>query len=203
MLRVLLSVVVVVVTSLASSCSSSAATDCEPLYQREDGVADIQSAGLEICGAQAINRVADVVCGFDESRSCTATNADENGCLVDADCGGRERCVDDDGFCGCTPTCGSDDDCAADEACVCPGVDERNEHGIGRVPRCVQAACRTADDCDGAACGVERDPCGGATRLTCRQPFECVVDDDCLFGLVCLPQQEGGWACVTDDRTCD
>lgn len=128
-----------------------------------------------------------------EGEGCPAST-----CRTDADCAGIPY-----GYCQsygqiaqftCASGCVTDADCDADEACVCgPFIGE-----------CVQASCRSDDDCGGGyQCAQFYDRfgigCGEPMQLACQTPDdECRSSGDCTAsgGFANCSAADGTWRCV-------
>jgi hypothetical protein len=85
----------------------------------------------------------------------------------------------------------TDADCGAGEACVCGPL----------IGQCIQASCRTADDCGGYQCAQFYDffgvGCGEPMQLACQTPDdECRSTDDCTGGFGNCSAAHGTWRCV-------
>lgn len=157
----------VVAASLAA-CKGTVALDCSGAPDEENG--------LVSCGVvQAREKTAQCKSqGQGTAAMCTS----EAECQTDADClGALGRCdsgqINDD--CGCTTGCMTDADCVSGAACLC------GENG----GRCVQAGCKTSDDCGPErSCLLYQIP---ESCLSYAHPaFACTTDhDECLSDADC------------------
>lgn len=103
-------------------------------------------------------------------------------CSEDSDCqaGPNGTCyyVGDDAGCACAFQCLTGSDCAAGESCLCATG--------GLVHNaCSLAPCRSADDCDGAACAFFLGSARGASTACRSEADECRTDTDCGGGRTC------------------
>ncbi|MEB2314216.1 MAG: hypothetical protein OZ928_20415 [Polyangiaceae bacterium] len=103
----------------------------------------------------------------------------------------------------CTHDCVLDSDCQAGSICVCiAGValtaGRRLGPGVSQGPnRCLPAACTSAADCGGWACGLSHDPCGLADGFHCYSSRdECSSDADCDGNRRCSYSGDH-WKCET------
>lgn len=143
----------------------------------EDGTA----SGFERCADGRVHRVAAVaVLPPGTGDACTGTEP-FSACDGDEACGTGQVCRNLSFYgesCGCYPTCVTDADCAAGEACLGPGaIDTPADFGA-----CTAVACRTDADCTDALCVASSwvSGCGPGLRLSCQSAEdECAVDADC------------------------
>lgn len=168
------------------------------------------------CVDDGVHRVSAVACPDCQLvGDCRGSAEFDHRCETDTDCWGTQLCMSrisgNRADCGCEPTCRTDDDCAADEACLCTGT-----VSAFQSPRCVPAGCRTDADCDSGECGlttVELGCDGLGIALACRTASdECRVGADCpeepcggepepgrAYPALCLPT-DAGWTCEPDCR---
>lgn len=160
---------------------------------------DDEPSGYEACAAGPVHRAQAVECRFDPAApgDCPADAADDSRCRSDADCSdAAQRCqtIETEPIlrCSCQESspCQSDADCDDGQACFCDGVRSS----------CIPASCRIDADCpDGSLCALHE------RTQVCRSEYRtlaCVAADDachsaadCQTGDLCLPQQDGSWAC--------
>jgi hypothetical protein len=146
------------------------------------------------CPNRLAQRAADAsnVMPCDPDESCPQ----EGTCQTDADCAGVPY-----GSCqsfgqlarfDCVAGCVTDADCGAGEACVCGPV----------IGQCIQASCRTDDDCGGYQCAQFYDlfgiGCGEPMQLACQTPDDqCRSTSDCSAGdFGNCSAADGTWRCV-------
>lgn len=85
----------------------------------------------------------------------------------------------------CTHECTRDSDCPEGSLCVCAAGIVTDDGGrVGGTSwgpnRCIPAACTSAADCGGWACGVSHGDCGWASGFYCYSSRdECSSDMDC------------------------
>jgi hypothetical protein len=150
-----------------------------------DGEGEVPS-GIEQCPDLSWHRYAAV--------PCSNSSLDDEPCVGDA-CGGGcppgQLCADNSWQeCACITPCANDADCAPGEACLC--------HMLGNwITRCVPADCRTDADCSGFDCGVSRDGCHDANRLSCRTDADvCHGDAQCDGHYCSYIEDASRWECI-------
>jgi hypothetical protein len=164
--------------------------------------------------------------------SCSPTERDPGGCVLNSDCDPWERC--EDGECVLDQECQTDADCQA----LTPLCDPETNTCVACVPDCAERCCgddgcggQCPDDCDqtGQACDPQTCWCEGPCQTDCQgrecgpdgcgsvcgpgcEPFEtcnaqgrCICQPDCA-GSCCGPDGCGGQCpdpCGQTGQTCN
>ena len=143
-----------------------------------NGGASALPGGQDTGGGSAGATAANSSCMSDEDcpsgTLCDASSMScQVGCLADADCGGRERCVEN--LCRALTPCGEGGSCAEGSRCGCEGlcVPSVGAECMGNLQ------CATSDYCDSCEgqCKPRVAPCG-----VCRESESCERRGD-----ACLP----------------
>jgi hypothetical protein len=154
-----------------------------------------QPTGYIRCADGAINRESAVGCTQPiTAPACKGTEASRS-CDTAANCTERPHgfCMSGWGqvgtYCSCVYPCLNDAECGANEACLCPGIEENGPS----VATCAPASCKTNSDCSSGECGasIHFNGCGHELALHCRGPSDtCRSDEACEHG-GCAAMQQG------------
>jgi hypothetical protein len=150
-----------------------------------DGEGEIPT-GVEQCPDSSWHRYAAVPCTDStlDAEECTGADACD-------ECPPDQICIEVGWLgCACITPCASDADCEHDRACLC--------HQAGTtITHCAPADCRTDDDCGGFECGVSRDGCHIANRLSCRTEADvCHGDAQCDGHFCSYVEDVSRWECI-------
>ncbi len=181
-------------TSTASEVASTAPSSSTRTPVKVPGVGYI----TEVNGT--VHRAGPATCDPKiDAPSCNGTESQLD-CKTDADCKehphgkcaswtGQFRKMDG---CSCQYSCESDADCS-EPGTVCACKEATKE------PRsqCVEAKCKSDDDCKGSVCGLSTyfNGCGTEITLACRSPKDaCQAKSDCKDGQTCAVREDT-WMC--------
>ena len=172
-IRMIKPVILILVGAVAASCEGE--SDCPALPA---------GGGLTSCDSSRIERVEVAACSTTAhpppTERCPASATGE--CTQHGDCVDREngRCFPHypqlasvDSGCECVYGCVEDADCDPGQVCFC--MEDRGE--------CVNAGCRSNDDCGEYACVASRDACGthGLYCTTAQDKCEAGTDGGCVY----------------------
>lgn len=181
-------------TGAAMPCQTP--TDCQPIFLElgDDMPSDIES-GWVICNEESVYyREKAVDCVF--AAFWPACEGQPGECAVDADCPGKQDCVNQYGTCACAKQCMSDGECEDGEICMC--AESSNSPGwLAILNTCVPADCSENADCTGeCGCRGSQFFCGTIESAQCPTVAdECSDDDDCGDGYCGWNHDETRWTC--------